>query len=259
MSTTAIVTVYDEGANDKRVIAFQKEMVEKFVPADVSFLQLDMKAVLRDLEEPEWAQSHPLLDGDHHASSFHAKCLDKCLYSLPYDHFIVLDSDAVPLSAPFFDFMQPRSRILAGAAHAANHLPEASRFIPYVSPSAMSITKQLYLDLHTSFAPDGPQGEWFDTGAWITIAAQRQAIPILLIYPTECLSPRWQVGRIPYGFVTSYGDLLCHMWASRGVATTVFEYYEAYVRMETERIMAAMACGTAAGTGAEAQQLERRL
>jgi len=35
--------------------------------------------------------------------------------------------------------------------------------------------------------------------------------------------------------VTCYGDLLCHMWASRAVGTLIFEFFKDYVELCLER------------------------
>lgn len=236
MACDAVITVYNKSANDPRIVAFQQELVNRYLPEGIAFLQLDMQSVMAELEEPQWASSRQVHEGERLCSTLHGKCLDKCVYSLPYDHFIILDSDAVPLGSSFFDFMLSNRQWLIGTAHAANHLGEQDGVTPYVSPSAMSISKQVYCFLQESFAPDNAEGRWFDTGAWITIASQKQGIPNVLLYPTECLVAKWRVGMATYGYVTNYAGLLCHMWGSRAVGPQVFEHYRDYVQLCTEGV-----------------------
>ncbi len=185
------------------------------------------------MQEAPWAQDYKVYKGDQFSSSFHAKCLDKCLYSLSYDHFIIIDIDAVPLSPNFFDFMLSNRQWLVGTAHAANHLVDREKFIPYTSPSAMSISKHTYCFLQESFAPDKIEAGFYDSGIWLTVAAQKLGIPNVLLYPTECLVPHWRVGWAEYGIITNYANLLCHMWGSRAIGS---QYYKQYVKFCKERM-----------------------
>jgi hypothetical protein len=180
---------------------------------------------MAELAPPPWAAGRDAAD----SSDFHAACIDRCLYSLPYRHFILLDIDAVPLSRQFFDFMLSNTEWLVGATQAANHVDDHHRFVPYVSPSAMSISRELFLDLRTSFSPYGPGNDRVDCGAWVSVAAQGKGVPTVLLYPTDCLCPRWQVAWHQYGFVSAYGKLLCHLWASRAIGTLLFEFFRDYV------------------------------
>jgi len=236
MADDILITVYNKKTHDPRIIAFQHEIVNRFLPNNMEFLQLDMGSIMNDMQEPPWAKDRKLYEGERFNSSFHGKCLDKCLYTLPYNHFIILDSDAVPLSSRFFEFMLSNRQWLVGMAHAANHLGDHKKFIPYVSPAAISISKQTYCLLQESFAPDKADGGWFDTGAYVTVAAQKLGIPNVLLYPTDCLVPRWRVGMINYGFVTNYAGILCHMWASRALGSKIFEYYCDYVQLCTGQV-----------------------
>jgi len=143
-----------------------------FLPKDdIEFLQLDMELVKREMQEPPWAEAHNIHKGDQFSNSFHAKCLYKFLYSLPYNHFIILDIDAVPPGPKFFDFMLSNRQWLIGTAHAANHLNNGEKFISYASPAAMSISKHTYCLLQESFAPDKISEGFYDSGVGLTIAA----------------------------------------------------------------------------------------
>lgn len=233
MASDVILSVYTKHNCNSNLITFQQEVMNRYLPKGMDFLQLDMESAMREMQEPPWAENHKVHKGEQFSSSFHAKCLDKCLYSLSYDHFIILDIDAVPLSPEFFDFMLSNRQWLIGTAHAANHLGNGEKFVPYTSPAAMSISKRTYCFLQESFAPDKLGMGFYDSGIWITVAAQKRGIPNVLLYPTDCLIPRWRVGWVKYGLITNYADLLCHMWASRAVGN---QYYQQYIQFCEEHM-----------------------
>jgi len=230
MADASIISLYTHRDIDPRLLDFQRKMVEQFLPEGVDFLQIDMQEVLSKFSLPPWANEGP----QGCSSAYHAQCLDRCLYSLPYEHFILLDCDAVPLSEQFFEVMLANRNWICGIVQAANHLDDRRAQIPYTSPAAMSISKTTFLELETSFSPTRGD-ERIDCGAWVSIEAQRKGIPNLALYPTDVLFPRWHVGWQRYGFVTCYGDLLCHMWASRAVGTLIFEFFKDYVELCLER------------------------
>lgn len=237
MADDALITVYNKKTHDPRIITFQEEIVSRYLPDDMKFLQLDMELVINEMQEPPWTKDRKVYEGDRFNSSYHAKCLDKCLYTLPYDHFIILDSDAVPLSPSFFEFMLSNRQWLVGMAHAANHLGDQEKFMPYVSPAAMSISKQTFCLMQESFAPNKSDEDWLDTGVWITVTSQKHGIPNVLLYPTDCLVPQWRVGMVKFGYVTNYAGLLCHMWGSRALGPQIFEHYQEYVLLCTEQAL----------------------
>lgn len=231
MVNTTLISLYERETTDSRLLDLQSELVDRFLPEFIVYKQMEMATVFQELPPPFWHGGTEVND----SSDYHGSCLDRCIYNLPYDHFLFLDIDAVPLSPSFFEVMLALPHGLAGAAQAANHVSDDLKRIAYISPAALSVSKQTYTALQTSFRPRrNGDGERIDTGAWFSRAAEKAGLPIVSMYPTDTLQPHWSVGHHDYGFITAYGSHLCHMWASRALSTLIYGFFEEYVRLQLE-------------------------
>jgi hypothetical protein len=103
-----------------------------------------------------------------------------------YQTVLILDIDCIPLSthALQYTFEQAEKGILIGNAQRSNHLDNDEHV--YVAPSAMCLTKEMFIDLDfPDFYPDHIK---CDVGERLTYIAEEKGIPVEIYGPDnyEC-------------------------------------------------------------------------
>lgn len=103
-----------------------------------------------------------------------------------YQTILILDIDCIPLSteALRYTFEQAEKDILIGSAQRSNHLNNNEHV--YVAPSAMCLTKEMFIDL--DFPDFFPDHITCDVGERLSYIAEEKGIPIEIYAPDryEC-------------------------------------------------------------------------
>jgi hypothetical protein len=136
------------------------------------------------------------------------------------DVFLFLDIDCVPLTTAKVQerMRQAASGALVGAEGAANHI-DPSR--SYAGAWYVYINRRVWHGLGRPSAKATLHADvcqvWTDT--W-----NRRGVPVHLIPPSHCLTPKWDLpGRkLAYGIATTYGEDCFHLFEARSGDSSPF-------------------------------------
>lgn len=129
------------------------------------------------------------------------------------DVFLFLDIDCIPLSNTkvMKGIELASGGMLVGAEGAANHI-DPNR--AYAGAWYTFINRKVWNALNRPSAKPTPQADvcqvWTDT--W-----KQHNLPVQLIAPTHCVTPKWDLPGRPqaYGVATTYGEDCFHLFESR--------------------------------------------
>jgi hypothetical protein len=130
------------------------------------------------------------------------------------DTVLIFDIDAFPLNSAIVE----RALAVAdaggvfGLAQTANHRPTRDQI--YAGPMCLAVSIATWQALGR---PDMKSSDRLDAGQALSVAAMAAGRPIELLYPTNCISPRWPLAnRGVFGIGTFYGDNeVFHLFESR--------------------------------------------
>ena len=145
---------------------------------------------------------------------YHGPAIDEFLRKIDraYDHFILFDTDAVPLKRGFIDLAYEKiqdGRTLFGLAQQSNHIyVNNSKNHVYAGPGAFAISRKLYVRLgRPSFAETSRS----DTGEELTWKAEELGCTVALIYPSHVHQRIWDLGNGHFfGLGTTYSNCVFH-------------------------------------------------
>jgi len=152
------------------------------------------------------------LSGGSPAGSL-AKAIDDMIQEFRDEDVIaIFDVDCIPLSEDAIPRLVSGAMdgALCGAAQQANHLPNPK---VYVSHACMAFSTDSFRAMGwPSFAPR----PGLDVGAFVTEAAEKTGIPVLLLWPTDVEVPKWDLGSgHRFGLGTTYNGKFYHSFQSR--------------------------------------------
>lgn len=174
------------------------------LPATYSFYRSNIDAQLVEAQASVFAHLDiPLVqqldDSLDHAAWLTRTMRDDSLGKLA----VVADIDAFPLSAAGYRRLieMATSGSVAGLAQVANHKnPDHV----YAAPMFMAVRRDIYQKVG---APDMRRTDESDVAQILTLRAEAEGIPVSLIWPRHCISPRWSLGQHGvYGIGTFYGE-----------------------------------------------------
>ena len=129
------------------------------------------------------------------------------------DTFLFIDIDCFPINRAVIDdaINSAKSDKIFGCAQSAAHLTRPQE--TYAGPFFLSLTRDTYQKIgNPSFHND----KEFDVGQRITVVGRERGIEIDLIWPTEVLIPRWNLGENKkFGIGTTYGGSVFHLFECR--------------------------------------------
>lgn len=182
---SVIFSIYIDGLSHE-IIAKQRAVVHKFLPAGTDFLQIP-------------AQSHA--DG-----------INQFLTHTNYDIYITLDIDCIPLNSFIFpDMITKAQKCLVGCAQKANHISNNNHI--FVGPCGMAFSRNIYERIgKPSFEPTA-RG---DVGEEMTYQCQANNIPVSFLWPTHVVHDRWDLAYgLRLGVGTTYENSLFHAFEIR--------------------------------------------
>lgn len=145
----------------------------------------------------------------------HGVWMDEIMESLRRDDAVLFaDIDCIPLNKGIIDtaFNKARDGHIFGCAQVSTHIDPTRVF---VSACFLAISKWTWETLdRPSFQTDRNN----DTAQRITdvALAAKEAWPVEMLYPSDCVMPRWQADGHPYGMGTWYGNNdVFHLFESR--------------------------------------------
>lgn len=132
----------------------------------------------------------------------------------PGDTALIFDIDAFPLHRAIVE----RALAVAdaggifGLAQTANHRPTRDQI--YAGPMCLAVSIATWQALGR---PDMRSNDRLDAGQALSVAAQAAGRHVELLYPTNCIAPRWPLAhRGVFGIGTFYGDNeVFHLFESR--------------------------------------------
>lgn len=172
----------------RNVVAAQATAIRRFLPEGVDFLQF-------------------------HTGFSHGRSIDLFFRLAPYDLVVILDVDCIPLNDQALPALieQAEAGHLVGAAQRANHIENAKHI--YAGPFLMALSKDTYVRLGR---PSFCETERGDVAEELTYAAEAREVPVLLLWPTHCDEPKWQLTEtLSFGRNTVYEDLFLHAFEIR--------------------------------------------
>lgn len=178
--TSAIFSYYQSNIPGEIVVA-QREVVDRFRPGNMDFVQLQ-------------------------ADSGHAEAIDWFLADSRYDHYVLLDIDALPLTSMIIPYLL--SRTAAGAVigniQRSNHIDNGRHV--FAAPSFMALSRRLWLELGRPSFCATAHG---DVAEEVTFRAEAVGVPLELLRPVRSLcEPLWALDgddQPRYGMGTFFG------------------------------------------------------
>lgn len=138
----------------RRVVAAQRQMLLRYVPADVAIVQLCS------------SQSHP-------------EALNAFVRNMAYRTVVILDIDCVPIQHGAIEGLLDLAEAgnLAGASARSNHIQNGGHV--YAGPYCMAFTMETYRKLGS---PDFRETERGDVGEELTYIAEACGVPVTLLW-----------------------------------------------------------------------------
>lgn len=194
---------------------YQKLIVDKFNISKIPFISEEVKI---------WSQFSYL----HHGDILNIM-LREYINNYQYDTFIILDVDCFPLSYTVFDTaieIANHGKIVGNKQRynrrycvnesilidlKLDYISEEN--LPYVGPSFMCFTRELYLDLACPSFGNCTGNKRFldefsyDTGEAVSLAARKNNIELVFFTPkTSIINEKWHLGdpNITYGVGTTF-------------------------------------------------------
>lgn len=209
------------------VLQAQREVVNKFRPPEVDFIQARVSVPEEYLQMTrDFNMAFP--------SSVHSSGLDYCIkcHSESHDVFVILDIDCIPLNHKAIPYLIEKAATdrLVGTANSwvvnnpegegkgglgvrIDNIPLENYGHVYVAPFAMAISSRLHKIINTSFAANDKG----DVAEHITKKAEELGIPIDYIWPTDHSKEfYWPLKPgMTTGSQATYEGLFWHLLAAR--------------------------------------------
>ena len=173
----------------RRVVAAQRQMLLRYVPADVAIVQLCSR------------QSHP-------------QALNAFVRNTAYKAVVILDIDCVPIRAGAIEMLLDLAEAgnLAGASARSNHIQNNEHV--YAGPYCMAFTMETYRRLGS---PDFRETERGDVGEELTYIAESRGVPVKLVWAVSSEEEHiWDLkDGLRYGRGTTYEGGFWHAFMIR--------------------------------------------
>lgn len=140
----------------------------------------------------------------------HGQAIDDWLFHSDYATVAIFDIDCIALGQITEALAYANLNNIYGAAQQANHIKGSGI---YASPAFIVFSKETYDALG---CPSFMHTDHGDVGSEITYIAEKNNIPVKLIWPTHVQVPKWDLGKEScFGYGTTYEDKVYHAFEAR--------------------------------------------
>lgn len=177
---SAIFTYYQSNIAEE-VVAAQREVVNRFRPSDVDYVMLQSEAG-------------------------HAEAIDWFLADSRYDHYVLLDIDAIPLTSMIIPYLLSRAAAgtVIGNIQRSNHIDNGRHV--FAAPSFMALSKNIWWGLGRPSFCATARG---DVAEEVSFRAEAMGVPLEMLRPLRSLGePMWALDgddQPRYGIGTFFG------------------------------------------------------
>lgn len=186
-----VYSIYMQNVAEK-VVAAQREVVERFLPKGWEFVQYKADSY-----------SHPA-------------AMTVCVAENKLPLTVFLDIDCIPLTSNALELLAMRAELgmLIGAVQRANHIQNDCHL--YVGPFCMAFDNRRYWEMGS---PTFYETERGDVGEELTYRWRERSKPVYFLWPNTVREPLWDLSHgHRFGLGTSYENLFYHEFCARTAA-----------------------------------------